>query len=134
MKDRKTGPTPLKRFFQLVFKAVVVFFKSEEIHAKLWYIKASNESAIAIQMRKWQFLASMAIMPSMGSSTATSYALAYFLLSSNITVTIHTISGLIWPLLTTIGMRYRCFITRAPHSFQREKNLLSLPVEDYWVS
>ena len=90
---------------------------------------------------RWEngrFFASMAIMPSTGMSTATSCAPASFLLSSIITVTAHAISGLIWPLFTTTGMHYRCFITRAPHSFMREKNLLAVAslcsIEDYWVS
>ena len=90
---------------------------------------------------RWEngrFFASVAIMPSTGRSTATYWAPASFFLSSNITVTAHTISGLIWPLFTTIGMYYGCFITRAPHLFQNEKNLLAVaslcPIEDYWVS
>ena len=57
---------------------------------------------------------SMAITPSTGRSTATYCAPASFLLSSSITVTAHTISGLIWPLFGTIGMRYGCFDPREP--------------------
>ena len=101
------------------------------------YNKASNESAAAIEVRKWW------IFCQHGNNAINGEVCSYILFTSIFPfiqrhLTARTISVLIWPLFTTIVMRYRCYVTREPHSFQSEKNLLAVaslcPIEDYWVS